>query len=100
MIITRGTTLILSKGSYSDYNIIGPYMVIKDFNKRETYHSYMKDWAMRETKTEEEPNYTEFIAWLILHQYIDPDIKSYEWWLGDYGELDPYLGDNEKGGDD
>ena len=83
-----GDLLMLTEGEYSDKGWSGPFKVLRPFQRRGVYETFMAQWKPADD-WQERADPSDFIAWLATQGFIE-DAPSKSWYLGSYG-LDPVL---------
>jgi hypothetical protein len=80
--LTKGETITISTGEYSDYYVRGVFRVTADFEPQEMIDAYLAEHPdQREPYSAE---ITEFLVWLATKNILEP-VESREWHLSSYG---------------
>ena len=79
----KSKILMISRGAYSDYTVLGSFDVMQSFTFNDVIEKFK---AQLPDEDRDYPGSHDFIGWLVQHQYVQA-CSTEEVHIGDYGEL-------------
>lgn len=83
--VPQATIMVFTEGEYSDYGYIGPFKVLKGFDRRLVVEEFRDQWSGDSRSIRP----SDFYSWLAKAGYIEDIDNSMSWHLGEYGGFSP-----------